>query len=128
MPATSPEPILPIPSDLHEQTWAAAEALQRVRRQISELEQQYRELGHSPESLRVDNLGDPIDPATATSATQMWLASTGRALQAADDGLRRATSYTTRLSLTEQACDERDQRIADRQAAFNRRRDIRRVR
>lgn len=128
MPATSPEPILPIPADLHAQTWAAAEALQNVRRQISELQHQYRELGHSPESLRTDTLGDPIDPATATNAAQMWLASTGRALQAADDGLRRATSYTTRLSLTEQACDERDQRIADRTAVMNLRRDIRRVR
>lgn len=128
MPATNPEPILPIPSDLHEQTWAAAEALQSLRRQIGDLQQSYRELEGSPESLRTDTLGDPIDPATATSAAQMWLASTDRALSAADDGLRRASSYTTRLSLTEQACDEREQRIADREVAANRRRDIRRVR
>lgn len=129
MPAKNPpEPILPIPSDLDQQRWAAYETLQNLRRQISDLEANYRALSHEPEAMRVDSLGDPIDPATATNAAQMWLASTGRALSAADDGLRRAGSYTSRLSLTEQACDVREERIADRKAAFNRRRDIRRVR
>lgn len=128
MPANTPEPILPIPADLDEQRAQTYEALVNVRRQISELESSYRDLARSPESMRTDSIGDPIAPNEATSAALMWLASTGRALSAADDGLRRAGSYTTRLSLTDQACDEREQRIADRQAEFNRRRDIRRVR
>ncbi|WP_328712268.1 hypothetical protein [Nocardia salmonicida] len=128
MPENTTEPILPIPSDLDQQTWQAREALQNVRRQICELEKSYRALHGSPDSLRTDDLGQPTTPTETTSAALMWLASTGRALSAADDGMRRAGSHTTRLSLTEEACDERERRIDERKAAFNRRRGIERTR
>ena len=128
MPDTTPDPILPIPSDLHQTTGEAADSLHDVRRQLGQLQRRYRELLAAPDSLRTDSLGRPIAPAEAVNCALMWLESTDRALSAAEDGIRHTTSYTTRLSLTEAACDERDQRIADRQAASNRRRDIRRVR
>ncbi len=128
MPDTTPEPILPIPSDLHQTTHEASDSLHDVRRQLGQLQRRYRELLAAPDSLRTDSLGRPIAPAEAVNCALMWLESTERALSAAEDGIRHATSYTARLSLTEAACDERDRRIADRQAASNRRRDIRRVR
>ncbi|MFF2082860.1 hypothetical protein ACFVVM_03755 [Nocardia sp. NPDC058176] len=128
MPDNHPDPILPIPSDLHLNTEDATEALHEVRRQVAQLGQRYRDLLAEPESLRTDDLGRPIAPAEAVNCALMWLESTDRALSAAEDGIGHARSYTTRLSLTEQACDEREQRIADRQAAVNRRRDIRRAR
>ncbi|MEV6361330.1 hypothetical protein [Nocardia asteroides] len=128
MPATSPEPILPIPSDLHQTTNAAADNLNYVRHQIGQLQCHYRELLAEPDALRTDSLGRPMEPVEAVNCALMWLESTDRALSAAEDGIRHASSYTTRLSLTEQACEERDQRIADRATASDRRRNIRRVR
>ncbi len=119
---TKKEPILPIPSDLDQQTWEAREALDALRYQIQTLHTRYGELHKSPESLRTDDLGHPMEPHEATSAAQMWLASTDRALSAADDGLRRANSYTTRLSLTEQASEEREARVQERKAVYGARR------
>ncbi|MFD6102652.1 hypothetical protein ACFWFQ_08290 [Nocardia salmonicida] len=119
---TKKEPILPIPSDLDQRTWQAREALDALRHQIQTLHEHYGELHNSPESLRTDNLGQPMQPSEATSAAQMWLASTGRALSAAEDGLRRANSYTTRLSLTDQASEEREARVQARKDLYNGRR------
>ncbi|MEU4811885.1 hypothetical protein AB0H20_22000 [Nocardia fluminea] len=128
MPDNTHEPILPIPSDLDQQTYRVQDAIEEARRQVIELHCRYTDLAQAPDALRTDTIGADTTPTEATNGALMWLESTNRALFAAQDGIGRARNHTSRLSLTEQACDERDQRIADREAAFNRRRDIRRVR
>ncbi|MFC8385843.1 hypothetical protein [Nocardia sp. NPDC057272] len=128
MPENANEPILPIPSDLDKRIWQARAALDALRHQIQTLHERYGELHESPESLRTDNLGNPMEPSEATSAAQMWLASTSRALSAAEDGLRRANSYTTRLSLTEQASEERQDRVDARALYAGQRSPVERTR
>ncbi|MEU4417315.1 hypothetical protein [Nocardia salmonicida] len=128
MPENTNEPILPIPSDLDQQTWDTRNALQSVCRQVIELQKGYRVLHSSPESLRTDELGQPMDAHEATNAALMWLESSARALSAAQDGMRRAGSYTTRLSLTDQASEDREQRLEAQTTQTGRRRPGERTR
>lgn len=120
MPNNTNEPILPIPSDLDQQTWETREALQNVCRQVADLQKDYRALHSAPESLRTDDLGQPMDANEATNAALMWLDSSARALSAAQDGMRRAGSYTSRLSLTDQASEDREQQLEQRATRYHR--------
>ncbi|MEV0294222.1 hypothetical protein [Nocardia sp. NPDC050710] len=106
------DPILPIPSDLDDQVWQVQEKLQDLRRMTLELGRRYRELGQSPESLRTDNLGKPISPATATKFTQIWLSDADTTLERAQEQLHHARTFSSRLSLTDQADQHREQQLA----------------
>ncbi|MGY4100742.1 hypothetical protein ACW2Q0_14490 [Nocardia sp. R16R-3T] len=108
------EPILPIPSDLDDQVWQVQEKLQDLRRMTLELQRRYRELAQSPESLRTDNLGKPISPAAATEFARTWLGDTDTTLERAQEQLAHARTFSSRLSLTDQASEERDHRLAER--------------
>lgn len=111
MPDDTTDPILPIPSDLDQQAWDIKDAVTDVRRRVQDLQNHYRDLSQAPESLRTDDLGRPITAAEATNLTLTWLESADRALAAAEDGIRRTHAYTSRLSLTDQAFEERQQHL-----------------
>ncbi|MEU7141705.1 hypothetical protein ABZ942_19800 [Nocardia sp. NPDC046473] len=114
MPDNQNEPILPIPSDLYLEVGAVQDQLEDLQRKLLDLQQRYHELGQSPRSLDVDNLGDPISPLHATQNTEGWLASADSNLWRASEQLSRARGYASRLRLTAQACEEREQQLSHR--------------
>ncbi|QBS40399.1 hypothetical protein [Nocardia sp. CS682] len=107
------EPILPIPSDLYRDIAGLQDRIDAVRADLTRTAMRYRELGQSPESLAVDNLGDPIEPAEANNRVLNGLQLTDCELQAAAEWLSTTSGrYASRLKLTDTADQHRERQIA----------------
>lgn len=67
------EPILPIPSELYTEIGKVEDRVRELRRDVRRLRNRYAELRQSPQSLRVDNLGKPMEPREAVEAAYQAL-------------------------------------------------------
>ncbi|MFI9406865.1 hypothetical protein [Nocardia sp. NPDC052316] len=114
------EPILPIPSDLYLEVGEVQDQLDDLQRKLLDLQHRYHELTRSPRSLDVDNLGEPTSPLYAAQMTEGWLASADSNLWRASEQLSRARGYASRLKLTEQACQQREQQLAQHRPPIER--------
>ncbi|QLY33965.1 hypothetical protein H0264_18570 [Nocardia huaxiensis] len=106
------EPILPIPSDLYDEIGHLGDRVQALRADITRIRHRYAELAQSPKSLRVDELGRPIDPREAVILTHQALRVIDRDLETVENGLRYAHGPASRISLTDTAAEHRNQQLA----------------
>ncbi|WP_378736698.1 hypothetical protein [Nocardia brasiliensis] len=108
------ETILPIPSDLYWEVGEVQDQLADLQAKLLDLQHRYYELSRSPQSLDVDDLGEPTSPLYAVQNTEGWLASADSNLWRASEQLSRARGYASRLRLTDRACAQREQQLAQR--------------
>ncbi|WP_330183836.1 hypothetical protein OHB26_09525 [Nocardia sp. NBC_01503] len=115
MPDNSNEPLLPIPSDLYSDIADAVDKVQDLRRTLKDLRDSYEVLDRSPEALRVDNLGDPIEQLELTNRVLGALHTADARLSLTDEALNRAHRAASRLSLTDAAADHRENQLTEQQ-------------
>ncbi|MVU79479.1 hypothetical protein GPX89_19800 [Nocardia sp. ET3-3] len=106
------EQILPIPSDLYAEIGQIEERIYELRRDVRRLRNRYAELRQSPQSLRVDNLGQAIEPREAVEAAYQALDSAEFNLDDTSESLGWAHRAGSRLSLTDAAAEHREQQLA----------------
>lgn len=116
----SNDPILPIPSDLYAEIGQVEDRVRELSRDVRRLRNQYSELQRSPESLRTDNLGRPIEPSVAVEDAYLSLDTAEFNLQYTVESLRCAHSAGSRLSLTDAAAEHREQLLARRRPPIER--------
>lgn len=112
MPDNTNDPILPIPSDLYRAVGKLHDRIDEMRDELVRIRTSYRALQRSPESLAVDNLGEPITPADATASVLTGLTTVSERLDGVERAVDEAHQPASRLKLTDQADKERDRRIA----------------
>ncbi|WP_280434441.1 hypothetical protein [Nocardia carnea] len=111
-----PDPILPVPADLYAELSEVEDQLSEVQRRLREIGNRYGLLADSPDALDVDTLGKPTTADREILAVLDALDDTAFRLNDADLCLDRSRGHASRLKLTEQACEQREQRIAARDA------------
>ncbi|WP_329405972.1 hypothetical protein OG563_30500 [Nocardia vinacea] len=116
------EPILPIPSDLNREMAGFYEQINQMRDQLNWVSERYVDLAHSPQSLAVDNLGEPIEPIDANGAVLTALEDADQRLYRVEAAIDEARKNASRLKLTDQADQERERRLAEQRANGSRRR------
>lgn len=109
------EPILPIPSELYTEIGKVEDRVRELRRDVRRLRNRYAELRQSPQSLRVDNLGKPMEPREAVEAAYQALDAAEFNLDDTSEAIGWAHSVGSRLSLTDAAAEHREQLLAQRQ-------------
>lgn len=114
------DPILPIPSDLYLEMGELADQVDNLRNKLRKLDNRYRELRRAPAALDVDTLGKFITPEAAIDLTQGWLAAADENLSGASEEIGRAHGHASRLKLTDQAAEEREQRLTQRRPPIER--------
>ncbi|WP_433562317.1 hypothetical protein ACQP1O_33200 [Nocardia sp. CA-151230] len=120
MPDNRNDQILPIPSDLYTEIGQLADRVYELRRDLRRIRNQYAELRQSPESLRTDNLGEPIDPREAVEAAYQGLDAAECDLANTGESISWAHGRASRLSLTDAACEHREQLLARRRPPIER--------
>ncbi|CAM4487195.1 hypothetical protein NONI108955_34345 [Nocardia ninae] len=113
MPDNDSDAVLPIPSDLYRDMAGLQDRIEVLRADLTRTLMRYRELGQSPDSLAVDNLGEPIEPAEANARVLHGLQLTDCELQAAAEWLSTTSGrYASRLKLTDTADQHRERQLA----------------
>lgn len=105
-------PILPVPSDLYTELSELSDQLRQVQRAVCSVEARYLDLGGHLDALDVDTLGRSTTPDQEVDRCLDALEETRFALDRAGRWLDAAHIHSSRLKLTDQAADEREQRIA----------------
>ncbi|WP_433491990.1 hypothetical protein [Nocardia grenadensis] len=103
--------ILPVPVDLYEELGDLDDRICEVRAQLNSLQRRYDELGVNLESLDVDTLGRPTTPAEEMDQTAEALTRMNYRLDQVRILLDQARSRASRLKLTEEAAEHREQQI-----------------
>ncbi|MFI5716078.1 hypothetical protein [Nocardia sp. NPDC051750] len=104
--------ILPVPCDLYQELGELQDQAYQLHRRLLDVERSYLKLFHSPDALDVDNLGEPTSAhQKVTDVLDTIGASRHRLFDSASE-IGRAHSHASRLKLTEQAAEEREQRVA----------------
>ncbi|UFS99098.1 hypothetical protein [Nocardia huaxiensis] len=114
------DPILPVPSDLYNDIGGIEDRVRQLRRDIRVIRNQYAELRQSPDALRVDELGEPIAPTDAIGSAEHALQWAEYHLQDTSEAIDSAHQSASRLSLTEAACEHREQQLEQRQTLIQR--------
>ncbi|MFQ6226662.1 hypothetical protein [Nocardia sp. NPDC002869] len=109
-------PILPVPADLYTELGELEDQIGELQRQLRAIGNRYGHLANDPDALDVDTLGNPTTPDQEVIAVLDALNDTDHELNDTGIYLDRARRHASRLKLTEAACEEREQRIAARDA------------
>ncbi|QIS13648.1 hypothetical protein [Nocardia arthritidis] len=112
MPDNRHEPILPIPADLYRQTGRLYDRIIEFRDELNRIRSGHFDLADSPQSLAVDDLGEPIRPIDANSAALDALDKAEDQLGQVERAVDEARRFSGRLKLTDQADQQREGRLA----------------
>ncbi|MFD0362733.1 hypothetical protein ACFQZZ_14915 [Nocardia sp. GCM10030253] len=107
------EPILPIPSDLYREMAGVYDRINQVRDALIRLREPYFDLEATPQSLAVDNLGEPTTPTKATAVVLGELLIASAYLDRVEAAIDRARQPANRLKLTDQADQHRERQLAE---------------
>ncbi|MFE9323542.1 hypothetical protein ACIHDR_19505 [Nocardia sp. NPDC052278] len=121
MPDDTNDPILPVPSELYQDLAEFYDHINQMRDQLNRVSERYVDLAHSPQSLAVDNLGEPIEPIDANGAVLTALDDADRRLCRVEAAIDEARKNASRLKLTDQADEHRNQQLEQQRRGTRRR-------